>query len=154
MWSHVKNLFVQDELVSVCVRPWHVISKTPRTWIWWFLRGSCITPLWHFLKLLCLAQGGSGNYLANILITSHISHTAGGNKNGTRSTYPTIQGELYKFVSGANSLQHIGFSTVLSSFKKQFAPRRPPPKKKINLLMTAGLNGSFVPFFKYGIWQI
>lgn len=141
---------------SVCVCPSLTCDKQDTTDLnLMILKGVVHYAALAFSKLLCLAQGGSGNYLANILITSHISHTAGGNKNGTRSTYPTIQGELYKFVSGANSLQHIGFSTVLSSFKKQFAPGVffffP---KKINLLITAGLNASFVSFFKYGTRQI
>lgn len=61
-----------------------------------------------FSKLLCLAQGGSSNYLANILITSHISLATKGN----------IQlSMLYKLVSRANTLKHIAFPTVFSSPK-------------------------------------
>lgn len=44
------------------------------------LKGVMYQAALTFFKLLCLAQGGNDNYLANILITSHISHTAGGLK--------------------------------------------------------------------------
>ena len=74
-----------------------------------------------FSKLLCLAQGRNSNYLANILITSHISHTAEGNKMNI-GAYIQLS-LLYKLVSGANSVQHIEFATVLTCFKTCLLPR-------------------------------
>lgn len=95
-----------------------------------------------FSKLLCLAQGGSSNYLANILITSHISHTAGGNKMKLGAHIQLSV--LYKFVSRVNSLQHIEFSIVLSCSKTSLPPRF---FFVINLLMTAGITASFAPIW-------
>ncbi len=78
-WHCVKNQFAQGKWVSVC------LSLTCDKWdttdlILMKLQGVVHHTALAFSKLLCLAQGGGSNYLANILITSHISHTAGGIK--------------------------------------------------------------------------
>lgn len=103
------------------------------------LRGVMPHTSLAFSKWLCLAQGKSSNYLANILITSHISYTAVGNKMNYRAHVQLSM--LFKWVSRANSLQHNGFPlfwVVLKTlcFQGFFF--------FINLLITVGVSMSFL----------
>lgn len=101
-----------------------------------------------FSKLLCLAQGGGSNYLANILITSHISHTAGGIKWNLEhiSNYPCST----NLSLGPTVCNILDFPLFLSWFKTTW-----PPRLflcfffQISLLITAGVSASLVPSFKY-----
>lgn len=65
VWHHVKNLFVQDKCVGVCLSL--SCDKQDNTdLILMMLEGVMHQTALAFSRLLFLAQGGSCNYLANI----------------------------------------------------------------------------------------
>lgn len=145
MCHHVKNHFWEGKLGSMCLpcQPLTCDKWDTTDSILMKLQGVVHHSALAFSKLLCLAQGGGSNYLANILITSHISHTAGGNKIQLGAHIQLFL--LYKFVSGPAVCNILDFSLFWVA-TNQFAPGA-VFLFQFNLLITAGVTASFLPSF-------